>query len=83
MTKSSAADAARIGEEARFWVRSLVYTQSRQEAVNALLRLGPAALPTLKEALTDQNNRVREEVAIVLKQLRLTEIDSSSKSASD
>jgi hypothetical protein len=61
---------AHAGEEARLWVRSLAFTQRRQQAVDALLRMGTAAIAALEEARGDSNNRVREEAAAVLERMR-------------
>jgi len=80
MLDSISAGGAHEGEAARSWVRSLVFTQRRQEAVDALLRMGPAAVAALEEARADSNNRVREEAAAVLDQLRRT-VASSPKAS--
>jgi hypothetical protein len=37
-----------VDEETRLWVRSLAFTQCRQKAVDALLRMGKAAIPALE-----------------------------------
>jgi hypothetical protein len=70
MLNEGGTNGAIVGEEARLWVRSLAFTQRRQQAVDALLRMGKAAIPALEEARSDSNNRVREEAAVVLERLR-------------
>jgi len=70
MLNDGGTNGAPVGEEARLWVRSLAFTQRRQQAVDALLRMGKAAIPALEEARGDSNNRIREEAAAVLQRLR-------------
>ena len=70
MSENNAAEGIHSGETARIWVRSLAFTQRRQQAVDALLRMGASAIPALEEARGDSNNRVREEAAAVLERLR-------------
>ena len=70
MSENNGTEGMHSGETARHWVRSLAFTQRRQQAVDALLHMGAAAIPALEEARGDSNNRVREEAAAVLARLR-------------
>ena len=54
----------------------------RQEASDALCRAGAAAVPALTAALTDPNNRVREEAAGVLRRIAPAAVSVSASSQS-
>ena len=69
MATASPDSPSSAGRPATYWIESLIYSQTRQQATDALLSLGNAAIPALQEEQKSPNNRVREESALVLKQI--------------
>jgi hypothetical protein len=63
------AEPADPGQSATYWVEALVYTSMCLEATAVLRHMHRAAVPALLQGLKHGNNRVREEAALVLRQI--------------